>query len=61
MLLNLYEPILWRSLSAANPIVRKNAATLLIDAFPLQNPESPQREVDEILQKQFILLEVGCT
>ena len=39
MLLRLYEPILWRSLAAANPHVRKNAATLLIDAFPLHNPD----------------------
>ena len=57
MLLRLYEPILWRSLNVANPVVRKNACSLLIDAFPLQDPELPQREIDELLQKQFNLLE----
>ena len=38
MLLRLYEPILWRSLKVANPHVRRNAATLFVEAFPLQDP-----------------------
>ena len=36
LLLRLYEPILWRSLKAANPIVRRNAASLFVSVFPLQ-------------------------
>lgn len=36
MLLELYEPILFRRLSAANPDVRRNALNLLVDAFPLR-------------------------
>lgn len=36
MLLELYEPILFRRLSAANPDVRRNALQLLVDAFPLR-------------------------
>ena len=35
MLLRLYAPILWRSLEVANAVVRRHAATLLVDAFPL--------------------------
>ncbi len=53
MLLRLYEPILWRSLHVANAQVRRNAAALLVEAFPLQNPEASQREIDELLQAQF--------
>jgi condensin-2 complex subunit G2 len=33
--------------------VRRNATVLLADAFPLQDPDSAQRETDELLQKQF--------
>ncbi len=43
-LVRLYEPILWRALRVANPTVRANAAALLADAFPLQNPDAPARE-----------------
>ena len=53
MLLRLYQPILWRSLSAANPHVRRNAAMLLIDAFPLHDPDSSLEAMDDVLQKQF--------
>lgn len=35
MLVRLYEPILFRALSAANAGVRRNALELLLDAFPL--------------------------
>jgi hypothetical protein len=35
MLVRLYEPILFRALSAANAGVRRNALQLLLDAFPL--------------------------
>ncbi|KAL6047782.1 Condensin-2 complex subunit G2 [Balamuthia mandrillaris] len=56
MLLRLYEPILWRSLKVANTLVRRNAALLLFEAFPIQDPDSPAREVDEQLQKQFEVL-----
>ena len=39
-LYRLYSPILWRSLEAPNPIVRKNAAVLLFDVFPLRDPSA---------------------
>ncbi|XP_064594781.1 condensin-2 complex subunit G2-like isoform X2 [Liolophura sinensis] len=57
MLLRLYEPILWRSLKVANGAVRANSAALLVDAFPLENPESNVEETDRLLQKQFDLLQ----
>ena len=44
-LLRLYEPILWRSLAVANANVRRNAATILVEAFPLQDPSMPLTEV----------------
>ncbi|GAM20470.1 hypothetical protein SAMD00019534_036450 [Acytostelium subglobosum LB1] len=57
MLLRVYEPILWRSLSVANSGVRANATRLFVDSFPLHDREAPQREIDEVLQKQFIELQ----
>ncbi|XP_013379950.1 condensin-2 complex subunit G2-like [Lingula anatina] len=57
MLLRLYEPILWRSLKVANGNVRANAAALMIDAFPLQNPEDNVEEIDRLMQKQFDMLQ----
>lgn len=39
-------------------MVRANAAALLIDAFPLQNPDANNEEVDNLLQKQFDILQV---
>jgi condensin-2 complex subunit G2 len=38
MLLRLYDPILWRSLKTANPVVRMQACTVLAHAFPLHDP-----------------------
>ncbi|XP_065053043.1 condensin-2 complex subunit G2-like [Rhopilema esculentum] len=53
MLYKLYQPILWRALKAANPLVRANAASLLIDAFPLQDPSGGVVENDGLKQMQF--------
>ncbi|KAL1523555.1 hypothetical protein AB1Y20_018491 [Prymnesium parvum] len=57
MLLRLYEPILWRSLNVANPHVRRNAAAILIEAFPLQDPNKPNVELDQLMQLQFDALQ----
>ena len=57
MLLRLYNPILWRSLNAANHHVRSQSTVLLIDAFPLQDPSSTNEIIDGILTKQFNILE----
>ena len=41
-------------------MVRANAAALLTDTFPLQNPDAGNEEIDELLQKQFDILKVFC-
>lgn len=53
MLYRLYSPIIWRCMSVANPIVRRNAASLFVDTFPLQDPENSMEDTDALLQKQF--------
>ena len=35
---------------------RRNALQLLIDGFPLQDPEAPAEETDELLTRQFTLI-----
>ena len=42
----------------ANAQVRANAAALLVDAFPLQDPDANVEETDSLMQKQFDILEV---
>lgn len=42
----------------ANPMVRANAAALLTDTFPLQNPDAANEEIDALLQKQFDIMKV---
>lgn len=57
MLLRLYNPILWRSLQVASPTVRAQATGLLVDAFPLQNPDMGTIEAASLLQKQLDMLQ----
>lgn len=52
-LVRLYEPLLFRALSAANAAVRRNALLLLLDAFPLLDPEAGEREQDASLSRQL--------
>mmetsp|Transcript_50826 Transcript_50826/g.99634 ORF Transcript_50826/g.99634 Transcript_50826/m.99634 type:complete len:1179 (-) Transcript_50826:273-3809(-) len=61
MLHRLYTPILWRAMKVANPVVRRNAASLFIEAFPLTNPEDSQEDMDAVLQKQFDQLQALMT
>ena len=57
MLVRLYQPILWRAMKVANPIVRGNAAALLVAAFPLQSSEFSRADSDILMQQQFDALE----
>eukprot|EP00002_Diphylleia_rotans_P023151 TRINITY_DN4550_c0_g1_i4.p1 TRINITY_DN4550_c0_g1~~TRINITY_DN4550_c0_g1_i4.p1 ORF type:complete len:720 (+),score=134.00 TRINITY_DN4550_c0_g1_i4:53-2212(+) len=57
MLSRLYEPILWRALKVANPLVRKNAAVLLGDAFPLQDLDDNAGDIDVNIQRQLNYME----
>eukprot|EP00775_Hariotina_reticulata_P006481 gene6481-6708_t len=61
MLVRLYEPILFRALAAANAGVRRNALQLLLDAFPLLDPEASTEEQDELLVRQFQCLSDALT
>ncbi|EKX42521.1 hypothetical protein GUITHDRAFT_141192 [Guillardia theta CCMP2712] len=57
MLSRIYEPILWRSLKVANPIVRKQAAQLFAEVFPVQNPDAPNAEFEMALNQQINVLD----
>ena len=41
----------------ANSNVRRNALLLLIDMFPLEDPNASKEENDILLDKQFVFLE----
>ncbi|KHN12994.1 Condensin-2 complex subunit G2 [Glycine soja] len=43
--------------SVANSNVRQNALHLLLDMFPLEDPDATKEEKDTLLDKQFFLLE----
>ncbi|ONK75910.1 uncharacterized protein A4U43_C03F21850 [Asparagus officinalis] len=57
LLFRLSEPLLFRSLQAANSDVRQNALHLFLDLFPLEDPEVTKEVKDTLLDKQFFLLE----
>jgi len=46
-----YGPILWRSLSAATPHVRVNAAQVLAQVFPLQDPSLATTTTEQAVTK----------
>ncbi|KAF5833222.1 condensin II non structural maintenance of chromosomes subunit-domain-containing protein [Dunaliella salina] len=56
MLLRLYRPILFRALTAANAAVRRNSLLVLLDAFPLRDPDTDAEEQDELMTQQFAAL-----
>lgn len=57
LIFNLAEPVIFRSLQAANSNVRQNALHLLIDVFPLEDPDATREVKDTLLHKQFFLIE----
>lgn len=57
LLYRLAEPVIFRSLQAANSNVRQNALHLLLDIFPLEDPDASKEDKDTLLDKQFFLLE----
>jgi condensin-2 complex subunit G2 len=50
LLYRLYNPIIWRSLGFANPMIRKNAIVILEKVFPLNNP-STVNQTKEAIEK----------
>ncbi|KFK40951.1 hypothetical protein AALP_AA2G065700 [Arabis alpina] len=57
LLFGLSEPMIFRSLQVANSNVRLNALHLLLDLFPMEDPEATKEAKDTLLDKQFYLLE----
>ncbi|KAF8406207.1 hypothetical protein HHK36_008292 [Tetracentron sinense] len=57
LLFRLAEPVVFRSLQVANSNVRQNALHLLLDMFPLEDPDATKEVKDTLLDKQFFLLE----
>ncbi|KAK9284314.1 hypothetical protein L1049_023485 [Liquidambar formosana] len=57
LLFRLTEPVIFRSLQVANSNVRQNALHLLLDMFPLEDPDATKEDKDTLLDKQFFLLE----
>lgn len=57
LLFCLAEPVIFRSLQVANSNVRQNALHLLLDMFPLEDPDSTKEVKDTLLDKQFFLLQ----
>ncbi|KAI9911243.1 hypothetical protein PsorP6_009075 [Peronosclerospora sorghi] len=53
LLYRVCSPILWRGVKAANDSVRRQAAILLFDSFPLHDPASNNEMMDLSFQKQF--------
>lgn len=51
LLHRMYGPILWRSLRAANPRVRMNAAVVLSATFPLKASSASPKEMERAVQK----------
>lgn len=51
LLQRMYGPILWRSLRAANPHVRTNAAEVLSATFPLKTASASHKEMERAVQK----------
>ncbi|XP_074308851.1 uncharacterized protein LOC141643552 [Silene latifolia] len=57
LLFRLAEPLVFRSLQVANSNVRQNALHLLLDLFPLEDPDASKEAKDTLLDKEFFLLE----
>lgn len=57
VLFRLAEPVIFRSLQVANSNVRQNALHLLLEMFPLEDPDATKEAKDALLDKQFFLLE----
>ena len=57
----MYGPILWRSLRAANPRVRVNAAVVLSATFPLKSSSASPKEMERAVQKGTSALEALLT
>ena len=53
MVCRLWRPVLWRHFKVANGVARRNAAEILFDAFPVENPDDPIEERDLAREEQL--------
>ena len=56
MLHRMYGPLLWRALCAANSRVRIQASVVLMDTFPLRDPEAGEEWTEMCVQKSVAAL-----
>ena len=58
MLYEIYKPLLWRALDAANGLVRANALSLFLDVFPLIPSNFPKVQFQSALEEQCSRIQV---
>ena len=51
LLHRMYGPLLWRALSSANARVRRQAAGVLADTFPLRDPTAGEEWTEECVKR----------
>ena len=56
LLYRMYNPLLWRALSATNPLVRIHASTILHTTFPLHDPYAGKAHLKEVNDKSIEIL-----
>jgi len=56
LLFRMYSPIIWRALSAANPMVRINATAIMAQIFPLRDPDAGKLHIQEVHEKTINVL-----
>lgn len=52
LLHRIYSPTLFGNLLVANPLVRRNAVTILADAFPIHDPGAMREDIDNAIEFQ---------
>lgn len=57
MLFELYQPIIWRALHAANSAVRYQATCFFVACFPLRSPHFDRESTEQLLNKQLEVLD----
>jgi len=51
LLYHMYGPILWRALSATNPLVRIHASSIFAEVYPLHDPRAGKNHLKEVTTK----------
>lgn len=56
LLFRMYSPIIWRALSATNPMVRIHASAIMAQIFPLRDPDAGKLHIQEVHEKTINIL-----